>query len=139
MRTNPTLDRLGEVKLFSACTKKELSAVARQCTEVDLKEGFVLTKEGAFGHECFVIGSGEAEVLIGGRAISKVGPGDCVGEIALLDRGPRTATVVTTTPMTAWVMSHREFASVLEASPSITHKIMVTLARRLRAETDRHH
>jgi CRP/FNR family transcriptional regulator, cyclic AMP receptor protein len=140
MRDDPKLEMLAGVGLFSACNKRELATIARLCTELPFEDGFVLTKQGAPGIECFVIASGEAKVLCGGQEVAKIGPGDCVGEMALLDGGRRAATVVATTPIKAWVMNIREFRSVLDTSPTVSRKIMVTLARRLRnAETDRPH
>jgi CRP/FNR family cyclic AMP-dependent transcriptional regulator len=138
VRKDPMIEALAGVDLFSACNKRELSAVARSCTGLEVKEGFVLTEQGVPGQQCFVIASGEADVLIGGQQVATVGPGDCVGEMALLDKGPRTATVVAATPMRLWVMNRREFNSVLDASATITRKLLVTLTCRLRnAQADR--
>jgi CRP/FNR family transcriptional regulator, cyclic AMP receptor protein len=140
MRSNPKLEALAGVGLFSACNKRELSTIAHLCTELSVEEGFMLTKQGAPGLECFVIASGEAKVVSKGHEVAKMGPGECIGEMALLDGGPRTATVVATTPLRAWVLNLREFRSVLDASPTVSHKITVALARRLRQkESDRAH
>ncbi len=127
------LKALGTVKLFSACNKRELQSVARLCTPISIEEGHVLTTEGAPGQECFVIADGKARVSIGGQPVGVVGPGDCVGEMSLLDGGPRTATVTAATPITAYVMSSREFRSLLNISPTITRKVATILAQRLRA------
>jgi CRP-like cAMP-binding protein len=87
-----------------------------------------------------VIADGKAEVVIDDDPIGVVGPGECVGEMALLDRGPRTATVTAQTPMSVYVVSTGEFQALLEVSPIIARKIATTLARRLRAfETERPH
>ena len=140
MATDGKVQALATVGLFAGCTKREWQAVARICTQLRVDEGFVLTTQGGAGRECFVIATGDATVVIDGRTVATVGPGDCVGEMALLDGGPRTATVTTLTPMTLWVLSAGEFGSLLEASPAIDRKIMVALARRLRAaEADRPH
>jgi CRP-like cAMP-binding protein len=134
---DPVIEALARIGLFSACTKQELSTVARSCTAVEVDDGFVLTHQGLPGQECFVIANGNAQVVIDGHRVATVGPGDWVGETALLDNGPRTATVVATTPMRLWVMNRREFNSVLEASATITRKLLVTLAARLRnADTE---
>jgi CRP-like cAMP-binding protein len=132
MRKDPMIEELAGAGLFSACSKRELSAVARSCTPLEVQDGFVLTKQGLPAQECFVIASGRAKVVIGGHQVATVGPGDCVGEVALLDKGPRTATVVATTPMRLWVMNRREFNSVLDASATISRKLLVSLAGRLR-------
>jgi CRP-like cAMP-binding protein len=131
---------LAAVGLFAACSKRELREVGRLCTPLSVGEGFVLTLEGGPGQECFVISDGKGQVTIGGRPVAVVGPGECVGEMALLDRGPRTATVTAQTPMSVYVLSTREFQALLRVSPVIAGKIAATLARRLRAfETDRPH
>src|SRR5262249_21222790 len=88
-RMDPKIKALSTVGLFSGCSKKELQSVARLCTPLSLEEGFVLTTEGTPGRECFVITDGKARVTIGGRKVGGVRPGDCVGEVALLGRGPR--------------------------------------------------
>ncbi len=132
------IDALSTVKLFSACNKKELQAVARLCTPISIAEGETMTTEGTSGKECFVITAGKATVTIGGQPVGIVGPGDCVGEMSLLDGGPRTATVTASSPLSAYVMSPREFQSLLEISPAIARKLATTLAQRLRALEDQY-
>jgi CRP/FNR family transcriptional regulator, cyclic AMP receptor protein len=132
-RRDDKIKALSTVALFSGCSKKELQSVARLCTLLSVKEGFVLTTEGTPGRECFVIADGKARVTIGGRKVGEVGPGECVGEMALLDGGPRTATVTAESPMNAYVLSVSEFRSLLRASPTILSKIATSLAQRLRA------
>jgi CRP/FNR family transcriptional regulator, cyclic AMP receptor protein len=124
---------LGTVGLFSGCSKKELQSVARLCTPLFVKEGSVLTTEGTFGRECFVIADGKARVTIGGRKVGEVGPGECVGEMALLDGDRRTATVTAESPMNVYALSVSEFSSLLGVSPTIVRKIATSLAQRLRA------
>jgi CRP-like cAMP-binding protein len=139
MAADGKVESLHEVGLFADCSTKELRSVARLCTKLDLDKGFVLTTQGAPGRECFVISTGDAEVTIGNRVVARVGPGDCVGEMSLLDRGLRTATVTALTPMTVYTLSAAEFRSLLGTN-AVTTKIMTTLARRLRdAEGGRDH
>jgi CRP-like cAMP-binding protein len=130
---DPKVEALSTVGIFSGCSKKELQSVARLCTPLSLEEGFVLTTEGTAGLQCFVIADGTASVTIGGRKVNEVGPGECVGELALLDGGPRTATVTAESPMNVYALSVSEFRSLLRVSPSILSKIATSLARRLRA------
>jgi CRP/FNR family transcriptional regulator, cyclic AMP receptor protein len=124
---------LSTVGLFSGCSKKELQSVARLCTPLSVEEGFVLTTEGTSGRECFVIADGKARVTIRGRKVGEVGPGECVGEMALLDGGRRTATVTAESPMNTYALSVSEFRSLLGVSPTILRKIATSLAQRLRA------
>ena len=126
------LDHLAQVPLFAACTKKELQAVARASDEISLPAGKVLCEQGSVGREAFVIVDGEATVQRNGRKVATLGPGDCVGELALLDHGPRTATVTAGTALTVLVLGAREFAGIIDEVPSISHKLMKALAARIR-------
>ncbi len=127
------LDHLASVSLFSACSKKELQAVAQATDEVVLPAGKTLCQQGSLGREVFVIIDGTAEVRRNDTKVATVGPGTCVGELALLDHGPRTATVIAETPITALVLGVREFAAIIDEVPSIAHKLLRALAARIRA------
>ena len=131
--SDPKIKALSAVGLFSGCSQKELQSVAGLCTQLSLEKGFVLTTEGTPGRECFVIADGTARVTIGGRKVGEVGPGECVGEMALLDGGLRTATVTAESPMNVYALSVSEFKSLLGVSPTIVRKIATSLAQRLRA------
>jgi CRP/FNR family cyclic AMP-dependent transcriptional regulator len=123
---------LESIALFAGCSKRELRAVAHLCTETHVPAGFDLTKQGAHGSQCFVVAAGEASVSIDGRIVANVGPGACVGEMSLLDGGPRTATVTALTPMAVYVLDPGEFRSLLDTAPVVTRRIMTGLSRRLR-------
>ena len=126
------LDHLSGVPLFSSCSRKEIQLLAQLCDETTVKAGKVLVKQGSVGYECFVIVEGEASVDRNGRIITTFGPGAYFGELALLDKGPRSATVTALTDMTVLVLGPREFATALEKIPGLANKIMSGLARRLR-------
>lgn len=126
------LDHLASVSLFSTCTKKELQAVARAGDQLVLPAGKVLCEQGTLGREAFVIIAGSAEVRRNDKKVATVGPGTCVGELALLDHGPRTATVIAESEVTALVIGVREFASIIDEVPSIAHKLLKALATRIR-------
>ena len=132
-RMDPKVKALSAIGLFSGCSKKELQSVAGLCTPLSLEEGFVLTTEGAPGLECFVIADGKASATIGGTKVGEVGVGECVGEMALLDGGPRSATVTAESPMNVYVLSVPEFWSLLDVNPAILRHIATSLAQRLRA------
>jgi CRP-like cAMP-binding protein len=131
-RTNPRTAELHRLTPFAACSPKELEDVARLSDDVRLPEGTVLMREGAVGRECFVIAEGEAVVTIDGDEIAKLGPGEIVGEMSLLDRGPRSATVTAATPLKAVVMSTLQFAAITDECTSVAFEVMETLAQRLR-------
>jgi CRP-like cAMP-binding protein len=99
---------------------------------VRVPSGKVLVKEGAVGHEFFLILEGQAVVRRGGRRIAMLGPGQYFGEMALLDRGPRSATVVADTDMDLLVLGQREFSGLLDQVPSLSYKLLAVMAARLR-------
>jgi CRP/FNR family cyclic AMP-dependent transcriptional regulator len=131
-RGDEKLEHLRSVRLFSAASKKELGVLGRAADEVTVDAGHELTKEGAVGHEFFVIMEGEADVKMKGRKVATLGKGQSFGELALLDKGPRNATVTAKTPMTVLVLGQREFAAVLDEVPTLTHKLLQAMAARLR-------
>ncbi len=98
---NAKIDLLRRVPLFAGCTQNELRELAVTADEVDLREGFPLTREGKPGREFIVLVDGTACVTRKGSKLADIGPGDWVGEIALLTKANRTATVTTTSPVRA--------------------------------------
>ena len=96
---NAKLDLLKRVPLFEHCSKKDLQRIAQIADELDLREGKVLITEGERGREFFVIVEGEVEVRRKGRKVATLGAGSFVGEMALLSKVPRTATVTALTPI----------------------------------------
>ncbi|HEX2738035.1 MAG TPA: cyclic nucleotide-binding domain-containing protein [Acidimicrobiia bacterium] len=123
---------LAEVPLFSACSQKDLALVARRGEDVRVDAGKVLVTEGATGSEFFVIISGKARVTRRGRKVATLGPGDFFGDLALLDKAPRNATVTADTPMELVVLGQREFAAIIDEVPGFSRKLLAGLARRLR-------
>ena len=130
------LQHLAETPLFSALSKRDLQRIAKASNEVTRKAGTVLVDQGDAGREAFVVIEGTATVKRNGRKVNSVGPGDSVGELSLLDHGPRTATVTADTDMTLLVLSAREFSGILEEVPGLAHKLLAQLATRVR-ELDR--
>jgi CRP/FNR family cyclic AMP-dependent transcriptional regulator len=118
--------------MFSALSKKELNMVARAADVVTVKAGTDIVTEGTTGHEFFLILAGQAAVRRGGRKVATLGPGDYFGELALLDRGPRSATIVAEGDIELAVIGQREFMAVLDQVPAVSHKLLVTMAHRLR-------
>ena len=122
------LDHLGSIGLFSALSRKELQRVARVSDEVKVKAGHELARQGDVGREMFVLVEGEATVRRNGRKVSTIGPGSAVGELSLLDRGPRTATVTCDSDCVVLVLGAREFTSLLDDVPGLSHKVLARLA-----------
>jgi CRP/FNR family transcriptional regulator, cyclic AMP receptor protein len=123
---------LAQVALFSACTDKELDRLARHAEIVDFHAGDVLMTEGDAGHEFYVIIDGEVGVTSGGETLAKLGAGTYVGEQALLDPGPRTATVTALRDTQAVLLSSREFYAAIDDVPGLSRKLLAGMARRLR-------
>jgi CRP-like cAMP-binding protein len=125
---------LRSVPLFDGCTDKELNFIASRVDEVDIPMGTTLCKKGESGGDFFVILEGKAEVDApeGRRTL---GPGDFFGEIALIDNGPRTATVKAATAMRCLVLGHAQFRDVLHQNAEIAVKMLRAVTQRLRAAT----
>jgi CRP-like cAMP-binding protein len=135
VHSDERVELLKGVWLFERCTRKELAALARLATPVVVEQGRVLAKEGTPGKEFVVVVDGVASATVDGEEIGQVGPGSFFGDLALLDAGPRTATVRADTPMLVLVLDRSEFNSLLDrAIPSVGRRMLVTLAERLRAE-----
>jgi len=127
------IELLGNVSLFSECSKKELGEVASMMEERRVESGTELTREGEDGDEFYVVAEGLADALIGGKKVGSIKPGSFFGEMALLDQGPRVATVTAKLPTRVLVLDAKGFARVVRDSPSVALKVMKTLAERLRA------
>jgi CRP-like cAMP-binding protein len=127
------VSQISKVPIFSGCSKRELAIIARASKMVSHKEGTVIAREGERGIGLFLIVEGQCKISIGGKTKAKLGPGDFFGEVALLDGGPRTATVTAMTPVrligiTGWV-----FRGLLMEHPSIALKTLEAVAGRLRS------
>lgn len=125
-------DRLAELTPFRSCTKREIGMIASLATQIDVPSGRVLTEAGQTGNEFAFIVSGTATVTHAGTEVAVLSAGDHYGEMALLDDGPRTATITATTPMTLAVVGRRDFDELVERVPAVARSIMVGLAKRVR-------
>ena len=132
-RNDERVQQLAEVSMFASCSRPQLELIARVSDEVHISEGTTLTREGRTGRECFVILEGEAIVTIGDQAMAVVGAGDIVGEMAVIEHEPRTATVTAWSPVRALVFTTQEFDAVLDHVPAVAMRVMQSLAARLRA------
>jgi CRP-like cAMP-binding protein len=132
MHRHEVLDEhLATVPLFAGLSKKQLRLISQLATELEEPAGTVLIQEGKTGHEFLVVIEGTIEVRQGDRVVGEHGPGSYVGEIALLEHRPRTATVVATTPVKLEVIGQREFAGLLDEVPELSQQIKATAAERL--------
>jgi CRP/FNR family cyclic AMP-dependent transcriptional regulator len=113
------VEALRRVRLFSHCTRRELTVLAGLCAPLSFKPGRVLAREGTSGQEWLVISDGLARVTLDGRTTGFVGPGDSVGDVALLRRCRHPLTVTAETSLGAYVFTPLEFWSVLELCPKV--------------------
>ncbi|MGH9293164.1 MAG: cyclic nucleotide-binding domain-containing protein [Acidimicrobiales bacterium] len=120
------------VWLFSGLSRSELRSVAKKARARSAAAGSVLCDEGDVGQELYVILSGQAEVLRNGRRAAVLGPGDYFGELALLDRLPRSATVRAASNMELMVIGQKDFNALLSEVPALTRKLLAATAARLR-------
>ena len=125
------LDHLAQVRLFSACNKKELGLIGKASDEIAVPAGKVLCEQGKPGFEFYLILDGEASVKRNGKKIASLTPGRYFGELSLLTRYPRNATVVADTDMELLVLGQREFSGLLDEVPGMAHKVLSSMAERL--------
>jgi len=120
------------VPLFSAVSAKGIRAIVGAATEVDVRAGAALVREGEFGRELYVIIQGEAVVSQAGTRLGRLGPGDFFGELAFLDRSRRSASVTARSDMRVMVLGPREFDVIVGHEPAIARRLLEAMARRIR-------
>jgi CRP/FNR family transcriptional regulator, cyclic AMP receptor protein len=125
-------DLLKTIPLFSSCSRAELNRIAAIVKEVEFPAGRTICKEGQSGVGLHVIVEGETKVQIGGRTRRRLGSGAFFGEIALLDGGPRSATVIAETPVRTLSIPSWSFKTTLKSQPSLALKMLEETCRRLR-------
>ncbi|MDO8361756.1 MAG: cyclic nucleotide-binding domain-containing protein [Actinomycetota bacterium] len=126
------VEHLRNSAAFGGFTRKELERVASVGIEADLPAGTVLMHQGHTGHDAFIVLDGEVLVRRNGRRVATLGAGDIVGELALLDDGPRSATVECLSDCKLLLFTNREFTAVLDDVPALSRKLLASLANRLR-------
>jgi CRP-like cAMP-binding protein len=135
LRKNAKVELIKRVPLFSHCSKKELGLVAQIADEIDLPAGKTLMREGDRGREFYVLVEGNADVRKGNRKVNTMANGDFFGEIALVSQKPRTATVTTTSPVRALVVTEQSFRSLMDRTPDVQRKILQALADRVAGDS----
>jgi CRP-like cAMP-binding protein len=126
------IELLGRMPLFTACSQRELGQVAALTVPAELKKGTVMTREGAAGGLAFIIATGRAEVSRGGKRLARLGPGDVVGELSLIDGEPRSATVTAVSDLEVLELDRRDLLKLMRKAPSVVRKLLESLAQRLR-------
>ena len=127
-RTNRKPNHLAELALFDGCSRRQLDAISSLLTEVDVEAGTVLIREGSHAREAFILGSGAVRVVTGHgteeRELGVATAGAPLGEMSILSNEPRMATVITLTPSTVFVVTPREFVSLMAEVPEFEAKIL---------------
>lgn len=126
------IDELQQLAVFSRCTPKELEALTRIGTVIRVDPGYTFMRQGRWGWEFFIVMDGQARCVVNDVTVATYGPGEFFGEMAILDKAPRSATVQAASEMTVLVVDSREFAVMLERAPSSVQPLMTAMAQRLR-------
>jgi CRP-like cAMP-binding protein len=121
--------------LFSTLSRRQLAQVTDFTVPDELPAGSVLTRQGAAGGIAYILASGQAEVIRGGRRLALLGPGDVVGELSLIDGKPRSATVKAVTDLEVLEIDARDLTRLLHKAPAVSRNLLEALAERLR-QTD---
>jgi CRP-like cAMP-binding protein len=132
MAANDKVDELRRVPLFAGLGKKELAELGTLADEIEVADGRALTREGESGHEFFVVVDGHVSVEIGSTRVAELGPGDFLGEIALIDGKPRSATTRAVGDTKLLVIGHREFHQLMADFPTVQTAVLQALAERVR-------
>ena len=138
LTTDRKIALLATVGLFDGIEPDGLQRIAERAIEVDFPAGRQIVRQGEVGTGFFFIAAGRARVVRDGETIAQLGPGDFLGELSLLDREPRIATVVAETPTICLAIASWEFEALLEAQPRLTISILRGVARRLRSVSEEH-
>jgi CRP-like cAMP-binding protein len=118
--------------LFSTCSKRQLAQVAGLTVQADLSKGTVMTRQGAVGGLAYLIATGQAEVTRDGKRIARLGPGDVVGELSLIDGRRRSATVTATTDLQVLELDRKDLLTLMKKAPPVVRKLLEALAQRVR-------
>ena len=131
VRRDEKVRLISRVALFEACSQAELARIASIAVQVELPKGEVVFREGEPGDDFYVFVTGSADVRARKRHIRALHAGDFAGEIALVLDAPRTATVTTTSPVTALHVTRKGFSELLKTAPKIQERILLALAQRV--------
>lgn len=129
--------QLRDISFFEGFAPGELERVADLAEEVEALPGAVVIDQGRVGMECFVVLEGRASVFVGDDLVATIGPGTMIGEMALVDHRPRSASVVAETPMRLVAFDTGDFDTLLQEMPKVHERVITTLAARLEANQAR--
>jgi CRP/FNR family cyclic AMP-dependent transcriptional regulator len=125
--------RLALIDLFSSLSKRERREISQYADEIDVPEATQLVREGEFAYEFFVIEEGSAEVVRDGDHVADLGPGDFLGEMGIVGKTQRNASVVARSPMRVIVLSEQDFRGISRAFPDVGDRIRQAVEERYRS------
>ena len=134
---HPSAELIRGIPIFSDLDDASVAQLAGDFIEREFASGAEIATEGEGGLNFFVVESGTADVSVGGNKVGTLGPGASFGEIALVDKSARSATVTATSSLRAYGLPVWSFRSFAESRPSVTWKLLELLAERLRAAEHR--
>ena len=126
------VSRLGQVRLFKELSKSDLKELEDIGRVVEHAPGHTIIDQGESGAGFHMILSGEVKVVRGGRTVARLGPGEVFGEMALIDGGPRTATVVAETDTTTFAIATWDFRALVKKRPGMSWSLLLSMTERLR-------
>ena len=132
MNKDPKLELLRGVPLFDTCKTRELEGLMPLFDEIDVPDGYVIAREGEREGQFAIIVDGTVRLDRHGDVFHRIGHGEYIGEMALIDDGPRTASAVSDGPVKLLVMSPQDFRALVNRSVALRAAIFETLARRIR-------
>ena len=133
----PSSDLIRGIPIFADLDDASVQQLATDFIEREFSTGAAIATEGEGGLNFFVVDSGTAEVTVGGKQVGTLGPGASFGEVALVDKSARSATVTATSQLRAFALPVWSFRSFAESRPTVTWKLLELLAERLRAAEHR--
>jgi CRP/FNR family transcriptional regulator, cyclic AMP receptor protein len=132
-KSDPAIDALASVDLFQGLTRKELTEVAGLLKPFRFRAGEALMEAGDRSGRFYLLTSGSAVVIVNGRRRLTIGPGDYVGEVAVIDEGPRTATVLAETDVETLSLASFNLRALLKTNATLSYKLLIETCKRLRA------
>ena len=132
-RTSDPVEALRAVDLFAQLSSRSLEKVAKRLKGVEHPAGKDIAVDGQEGAAFHLLRSGSAEVVVGGQVVRTLGPGDYFGDLSLIDRKPRSATVRTTSEVTTYALVAWDFTPLLDSEPEITKALLLVMCERLRS------
>ena len=127
---------LGGVDLFLALGPRALATIARRATEVEFPAGRYIARQGEVGSGVFVIARGSARVVRGDEELTVFGPGDFFGELSVIDRAPRVASVVAAEPTLCLAIAAWDFLALLDENPKLMKAVLLEVVARLRSTVE---